>query len=322
MNEKIIFFEPNESFAERLMDYWADHGLTAQIYYYSDVNKWRQDCREMSVDLYILDCSLRTEDYTKPPNGQVLWWSEREDDPDAIFKYCSAAVILGVIQGYLSKGHADRMEAGAKLISLYSPVKRCLQTTFGLSLAHVLSTKGRTLYLNLEGYSGLDRMLRRSFSKDISDFIYYVNQSSGEIPIPIQNFIHRLGDVDMIPPVLNPGNLQDITEDMWKKLMSTLKKGGQYDYILVDVSDFLMGTFAILRESSVIFSMVKTEAMAEAKWQQYCNVLEEAGYKDILEKTMRQEVPYMVELPVNLTEYIPGEMTNYVKQAAVDAGLI
>ena len=104
--------------------------------------------------------------------------------------------------------------------------------------------------------------------------------------------------------------------------MSTLKKGGQYDYILVDVSDFLMGTFAILRESSVIFSMVKTEAMAEAKWQQYCNVLEEAGYKDILEKTMRQEVPYMVELPVNLTEYIPGEMTNYVKQAAVDAGLI
>ena len=322
MDGKIIFFEPNEAFAGRLMDYWADHGLTEQIYYYSDAEKWRRDSREISADLWILDCSLRTEDYTPPPAGQVLWWSEREDEPAAIFKYRSAAVILSVIQGYLNKGHTDRMEAGTKLISLYSPIKRCLQTTFGLSLAHVLSTKGRTLYLNLEGYSGLDQMLRRSFSKDISDFIYYVNQSSGEIPIPIQNFIYRLGEVDMIPPVLNPVNLQDITEDMWKKFISTLKKGGQYDYILIDVSDFLLGTFTILKESNVIFSVVKTDAMAEAKWQQYCSVLEEAGYKDILDKTRQQEVPYMTELPTDLTEYIPGEMTNYVERAASEAGLI
>lgn len=322
MNGKIGFFEPNESFAERLIDYWTDHGLAAQICYYSDADRWRQDFPTVSVDLWILDCSLRTEDFDPPPDVRLLWWSGNEEDPEAIFKYRSAAVLLRSIQGYINGGLNDRTEADSQLISLYSPIKRCLQTTFGLTLAHILSTKGRTLYLNLEGYSGLDRMLKRSFSKDISDFIYYVNQSSGEIPILTQNYIYRLGEVDIIPPVLNPANLQDITEEMWVRLLQILKSSNLYNYILIDVSDFILGTFAMLRESTVIFSMVKSDIRAEAKWQQYCSVLEEAGYGDILDKTRRQEVPHTAVLPTDLDSYTPGVIADVAEQAAREAGLI
>ena len=81
---------------------------------------------------------------------------------------------------------------------LYSPIKRCLQTTSGIHLAHLLSKKVYTLYLNLEGYSGFDHMLSETLSKDISDFIYYVNQVSEDISLITQNYIYRLGDVDVI----------------------------------------------------------------------------------------------------------------------------
>ncbi len=323
MNGKICFFEPDEALAERLVDYWLSHGLAQySICYYSDMGKWLEDSSSLFADLWILDCSLRAVISTPPP-GRILWWTDQPEDTEAAFKYRSAAVLLHTIQGYLKGGKSTQpVITGGQLISLYSPIKRCLQSTFGITLAHLLSKKGRTLYLNLEGYSGLDRMLSGFISKDISDFIYYVNQSKDDIPLILQKYLYRLGEVDMIPPVLNPCNLQDVTEDMWRCMLHSLQQSGLYDYIIVDVSDFIHGTFTILRESQIVFSLTKSDERASAKWQQYCSVLEESGYADILDKTQKSELPQVTLLPAYLEEYMPGPMAELVAQAAKEAGLL
>lgn len=319
MNRKICFFEPDEALAGKLIDYWLGHGLAGySICYYSDAEKWLSDYLSISADLWILDRSLRSV-ILQMPSGRVLWWTDRADDADAVFKYRSAAVILHTIQGYCG---VEEAVSGAEVISLYSPIKRCLQTTFGITLSHLLSRKRRILYLNLEGYSGLERTFSVSYSKDISDFIYYVNQTSENIPLLIQKFVYRQGEVDIIPPVLNPFNLQDITEEMWLQVLNILRNSGLYDYIIVDVSDFIHGTFSILRESQVIFSLTKADARATAKWQQYCSILEESGYGDILEKTRQPEVPHISVVSVKPEACMQGPMAEVVAQAAREAGLL
>ena len=319
MSRKICFFEPDEILAGRLIDYWLEHGLAGySICYYSDADKWLSDYTSISAELWILDRSLRSI-ISQLPSGRILWWTDIPDDQEAVFKYRSAAVLLHMIQGYLG---TERTDSGAAVISLYSPVKRCLQTTFGITLSHLLTKKGRTLYLNLEGYSGLERTFSDSYSKDISDFIYYVNQTSENIPLLIQKFVYRLGEVDIIPPVLNATNLQDITEDMWLRMLELLRNSGLYDYIIVDVSDFIHGIFSILRESQVIFSLTKADARANAKWQQYCSILEELGYEDILTKTRKPEMPRIAVLSVNAEACMQGPMAELVGQAAREAGLL
>ena len=323
MSGKICFFEPNTELAEKLVDYWLCHGLAQYtICYYSDVGKWQEDAPGLFADLWILDRSLESVADTIP-QGNILWWTDCPEDTGAAFKYRSATVLLHTILGYLQETRDCRLALeGTKLISLYSPVKRCLQTTFGIHLAHLLSKKGRTLYLNLEGYSGFDRFLSGPFSKDISDFIYYVNQTSENISLITQKFIYRLGEVDMIPPVLNPRNLQDITEDMWIHMLRILRECGLYDYIIVDVSDFIHGTFAILRGSQVVFSLTKSDDRANAKWQQYCSILEESGYRDILDKTRRPEVPHVAVVPANMEDCSPGPLMELVSKAAREAGIL
>lgn len=323
MSGKICFYEPNAGLAEKLVDYWLSHGLAQYtICYYSDVGKWQEDAPGLFADLWILDRSLE-QFVSAIPRGNILWWTDCPEDTGAAFKYRSAAVLLHTILGHLQgTGDCSTGMTGAKLISLYSPVKRCLQTTFGIHLAHLLSKKGRTLYLNLEGYSGFDRLLSGPFSKDISDFIYYVNQTSENISLITQNFLYRLGEVDMIPPVLNPHNLQDITEDMWIHMLHVLQTCGLYDYIIMDVSDFIHGTFSVLRESQVVFSLTKSDDHACAKWQQYCSILEESGYKDVLEKTRSTELPYISVQPAHLEECLTGPLMELVSKAAREAGLV
>jgi hypothetical protein len=319
MKRNICFFEPDEKLAGKLIDYWLDHGLIGyNICYYSDEARWLADCQSLSPELWILDNRLR-EFVDQIHSGRIVWWSDRPEETDSLFKYRSAAILLHAIKGYLG---TESVEKGTDLISLYSPIKRCHQTTFGITLSHLLSKKGRVLYLNLEGYSGFERSLTDAYSKDISDFIYYVNQKSENIPLLIQKYVYRLSEIDIIPPVLNPANLQDISEDMWLNMLDILRKSGLYDYIIVDVSDYIQGTFSVLRESHIIFSLIKSDSQACAKWQQYSSVLMESGYGDVLNKTRTSEAPYVSVCPVDFQDGLQGPMLEFVTKAAREAGLL
>ncbi len=323
MKKRICFFEPDEALAGRLIDYWLGHGLHSYyISYYSDAERWLKDYRSISADLWILDRSLQ-QLVDKLPTGRILWWTDQVEDREAVFKYRSAAVLLHTLQGYLE---AERASSGVGLISLYSPVKHGTQTAFGITISHILSTQKRILYLNLEGYSGLDRVLSDSYSKDISDFIYYINQdihqTSNDIPLIIQKFIRRLGEVDMIPPVLNPVNLQEITEDMWLHALDLLQGSGLYDYIIIDISDFVRGIFAVLRESRVIYSLNSQAGRDEAKWQQYCSVLDKLGYGEILDRTRTPVIPELAIGNLGAEDCRRGPLAELAEQEVCAAGLL
>lgn len=319
MSRNICFFEPDERLARKLIDYWLGHGLKGyDICYYSDREAWLKDYSSISAELWIIDSSLRTS-ISQFSCGKLLWWSDCMEDAGAIFKYRSAAVLLHTIEGYLG---TEPTATGTQLISLYSPIKRSLQTTFGITLAHLLSKQKRVLYLNLEGYSGLERTLADAYSKDISDFIYDIHQTSENIPLILPKFIYRLGEIDMIPPVLNPNNLYDITEQMWLDALQKLQNTQLYDHIIVDVSDFIHGTFSILQASQVIFSLTKSDSRSEAKWQQYCSILQESDYKDILQKTTRSEISQKTLCCMTPEECLQQPISEYVAQAAREAGIL
>lgn len=323
MNKSICFFEPDEAMAERLIDYWVNHGLEGvSISYYSDKGRFLEDYPGLSATLWILDSSIKESLSAQFP-GRVLWWTDQERDTEAVFKYRSAAVMVQTIQEYLGdEAVAAARGPGAFIIGLYSPIRQCLQTTFCVTLSHLLSRKGRTLYLNLEGYSGFEGMLTGFYSRDISDFIYYINHSKDKNPLITTNFIYRLGQVDMIPPVLNPANLHDITEEMWLYMLLILQKSGLYDFILVDISDFVHGSFGILRACQTVFSLCRADTRAGTKWQQYQCLLEETGFRDVIDKTRKLEVPQISVPSLNLEGVTQGPFTEFVERAAKEAGIL
>ena len=122
--------------------------------------------------------------------------------------------------------------------------------------------------------------------------------------------------------MLNPANLQDISEDMWLNILEILRKSGLYDYIIVDVSDFIQGVFSVLRESQTIFSLIESDSQACTKWQQYSSLLRESGYGDVLNKTKTSEVPYISAYSVNLQEGMQGPMLEFVAKVAKEAGVL
>lgn len=64
-------------------------------------------------------------------------------------------------------------EYKTKFIGIYSPVHRCLQSSFALTLGQLLSEKHPTLYLNFEHYIGISELLPERQSRDLADLLYF-----------------------------------------------------------------------------------------------------------------------------------------------------
>ena len=61
-------------------------------------------------------------------------------------------------------------------LGVYSPVGRCLKTSFALTMGKLLAQEERVLYLNLEEFSGLSVLMKEEYKSDLSDLLYFLQR--------------------------------------------------------------------------------------------------------------------------------------------------
>ena len=86
-------------------------------------------------------------------------------------------------------------EYKTKFIGIYSPVHRCLQSSFALTLGQLLSEKHPTLYLNFEHYIGISELLPERQSRDLADLLYFLTGDAGKFSLRMQTVIHWIWEV-------------------------------------------------------------------------------------------------------------------------------
>ena len=140
----------------------------------------------------------------------------------------------------------------AKIIGVYTPITRCLQTGFSFSLARSFGKKGRTLYMNFEQYSGFSKLFQKGYIKDLSDLVYYYSYSREKFIYWLEGVVEHFGNIDYVPPVLTPVSFLEVSENVWIEMFNLIAKDTDYDYIVLDLSDSVQGIFSILDFCQVV----------------------------------------------------------------------
>ncbi len=235
-----------------------------------------------------------------------------------IDKYQQAENIYrSIMEHYLQYGNADEMAIdkmnGAKIIGLYSPVKRCLQTSFALTLGQILARDYKTLYISFEHYAGWNGLLRKEGGKDLSDLLAYLDEEE-KFPYRVRVIERKIGNLWYIPPVYAGQNLVYVTVSEWVKLIKKIAIQAGFDYIILDLSDAIQGTFELLRLCNRIYTIVCEDKPARSKVEQYEHLLRIQEYEDVLEKTRKQQLPRITQLPAQVEQYTRGELADFVKR--------
>lgn len=200
-----------------------------------------------------------------------------------------------------------------KFVGNYSPVRRCMQSSFALTLGQMLAEKHKTLYLNFEHYAGMGEALSNMPSLDLADLLYFLNAEEEKFRIRMQTILKQIGKLDYIPPMKVGQNLLSVTGEEWLELLRKIEELGVYEYVILDLSESMQGLFEILRLCSRVFTSVAHDPAADRKLMQYEQVLALYEYGDVLEKTSQLDLSHIHRLPPEPEQLTRGEMAEVVR---------
>lgn len=327
MKEPVLAIcDSEQEYAYHLMEYLCrKEGFPYEVQVFTDPENLELYVQQAAVDMLVVaetDYRVQMEQWD---TGQVLILEEghgglgtrAEDGVPSIGKYQPvSAIVKKVMEMAAENGQMPAAVPGektAKIIGIYTPVGRCLQTTFSFVLGQLLARDHKVLYLNFEPYSGLGRMLQREFRMDLTDLIYFLQNAKERFPYRLESMTEHVGGMQVIPPVFSCMDLALIEKREWMELLQVLQKESGYDYILLDLSDLVQGLFDILRKCDRIFTIVREDPFAAAKIEQYEMLLSRMEYEEVLGKTRKCRMPVFTRISGSLERMAQGEVAEYVK---------
>jgi len=301
--------------------------LDCEIRVFSGADKLCCHMADTPVSVLLVAESAYSKEIEKLSIERIVILQEGKDPPraeqgidekyPAISKYSSVSSIVrmameGTILSGMSGRHSTH-QTPVRLIGIYTPVRRCLQTTFAFVTGQILARSHRVLYLNFETYSGLGTMFDRSFSAELTDLLYFLNASPQKLLAKLYQMVENINGMDMCPPAFCGTDISQLKEEEWMKFLDVLEES-RYEYILLDLSDAVQGLYEILRRCRRVYTITREDGFAMAKIDQYEKVLKMAAYEDVLKKTKKLPLPLFKKLPRSLYHMTTGELAEYAER--------
>lgn len=320
----LVLCDAEEEYAQLMTDFLkAQKELPWEIHTYTAVEKLMQEEQKTQIALLVVAESVYTEEIGRlqtlcvvilNESGMVRWGQVQN-----VNKYQRADNVLrNLLEAYMDIAGKQlprlKSDCCVKLIGIYSPVRRCLQTSFALTMGQLLAAEHRTLYLNFEHYAGITELLPDMQTRDLADLLYFLSAEKDKFRLRMQTIIRQKGSLFYVPPMRSGQNLLTITREEWMALLQKIAELGDYEYVILDLSESMQGLFDILRICTRVFTLTTEDPVAQSKLMQYEQILSLASYGDVLNKTCRCSLPQIRKLPKELEQYTRGDLAEFVRR--------
>ena len=154
----MAFYDSESDYTEDMADYLKkQEGFPYELHTYTEQEKLLSFGKEEPIEVLVVAESDYTYEVAGLPVGKTLLLNESGtiagENIRNINKYQKAENIYREITGEIAAMIPEEEKSlrscdKAKIIGLYSPIRRCLQTSFALTLGQALSEKKKVLYIS------------------------------------------------------------------------------------------------------------------------------------------------------------------------------
>ncbi len=325
-NRVLAVCDPEETYAGRLMEYLNEKQVSPfYVRAFTSREALRDFAQQEEIEVLLISADMAAEEKESLPagkkilltKGQVPEGLEREP---AIYKYQSAEKIIREALYYYSEEASPFLQASllkerVRLYGVYSPVHRTGKTTFSLALGAVHARERRTLYLNLEAYSGFEQMFMTSCEWNLGDLLYFLKKGKQGFLYKLKSMVQSFGNLDYIFPVLSPEDLLAVSEEEWEVLLERLAADAGYECIVLDFSDCVQGLAELLGRCSRVYMPVLEDSVSQAKISQFEKVLEGRGLENLRETIEKIKLPRIRNAQaLNGIQGIPDEVSRFAEE--------
>lgn len=325
MNSNILVLcDREEEYTRHMSEYLkARKEIPWKIHTYTEADGLKEFARSTPIELLVVAESTYQDDMRNLPvekivllneSGVVRWGNIRN-----INKYQQAEnVYREILSEYVETMQEPLVRlaeaSNTRLIGFFTPVHRSLQTTFALTMGQMLAVKYRTLYLSFEYCAGIGELLPDVRTKDLADLVYFLNTDKEKFLLRMQTMIMKKGQMDYIPPARAGVMLPTIRTEEWIELLTRIVGSGEYDYIILDLSESIQGLLEILRMCFKIFTLIGDDRFSRGKLAQYERLLAMSECEDIIARTSKYRPPRFRRIPEEVELFTKGDMADYVRR--------
>lgn len=304
VQENCIIFDTDEQYGKRLMCAISRHkNLPFGVQLFTRADEMEIYLEHHTADMMVVSetcCEYGAEKLCEKQAKKMLVLTEEQKtagenksgntaEVREIYKYQPADSILREIIQFL--GGKEQKQEDVELIGVYSPVYEPLRSAFALSLTQVMAESGRTLYCNLEAFSGLEEVLAAQDRENLSDMIYYYRNAGAEVTEQMKQMIVSLPGFDYIAPVEFAQDISSMqTQELTEFFLKIAKECG-YQKVVLEISSAVASQWKMIFACSRVYMPVRQDYISVRKVQAFEKYLLMAGMEHLWNRIEKVELP-------------------------------
>lgn len=326
MKKVMAVYDIDPFYADRFADFVNQkEKVPFTVMAFTTMERLKHYLDDHEIELLLVSQFVEKKDLEKLPVRQIITLTEGEvarleNAYPHVYKYQSTdGVIREVMSLYCGQTQEELgtlTGSKAAVLGIYSPVNRCLKTSFALTAGQILGQDERVLYLTFEEYSGFSKIMGETFRADLSDLLYYYQQGKFNI-LRLNSVVHTFGSLDYVPPARYPEDLCQVTAENLAELIERIAGETGYDTVLVDIGQMGRKAVEILEVCDAIYMPVKDDCISVAKVEEFDEYLQQSQRTGLTEKIHRLKLPYHNSFGRKegyVEQLLWGELGDYVRQ--------
>jgi len=315
-------------YAHNFMDYVSKKkNVPFELQAFTSAQSLMDYGKNHSIELLLISDKAMCREVRELDIGKIIILSEGVHPPEldqypSVYKYQSSSDVIREVMACYGEEKTvipiqfPVLKKNTEVLGVYSPVGRCLKTSFALTLGQILARERSVLYLNLEEYSGFGELMGKTFDHDLGDLLYYVRQGNQNLILKMNTMVQTVGNMDYIPPVQIPADILDTPWQDWEKLLKEIAVQSSYEVLILDIGTGIRDVFWLLDQCKRVYMPVLSDVVSVSKIAQFENLMRIWDYPDVLARTEKMRLPFHTGPadPAKYVEQLPwGELGDYVR---------
>ena len=285
-------------YARNFMDYLnRKNNIPFEIQAFTTVEGLLVYGKTAHIELLLISGKAMCKEVRDMDIGKIVILSEGVYPPEldrypSVYKYQSSAEVIREVMACYGEERADCPGAVSGIEEddgdigsvFHQLLGRCLKTSFALTLRRYWQETGRFLYLNLEEYAGFEELMGKEFSHNLGDLLYYVRQKSQNLIHRMNGMIQTVNNLDFVPPVKIPADIDATTWEDWEYLLNELVMHSNYQSVVLDMGGGIDSLFPLLDRCRQVYMPVLKDTISVCKLTQFENLLQEWDFSQLLAK--------------------------------------
>jgi len=298
MERVCCILDSDEKFAVRMCACLnKKHIFPFDVQAFSKIEEYLSCAASSTVELLLVDEHLYDE-VRNVPAQQIIRLCEQpvlmEGETDACVAKFQAGDelvrdVLYMYNGQLLPERRGMENTNCKMVCVYSPNGYCGKTTLAMTLAHIKGEKKRTLYLNLEEFSGMELPEENG---TISDALYYYRTLGVAAGAKLLSVIGHANGFDYIAPAVCVKDIAQTDTDELITFIDNVALVGEYELIVVDIGCLVKEPWKLLERSDLILCPSPDSRHRKRRQEEFEKYMYMAEYKNVIDKLKKVDIVY------------------------------